>query len=178
MVRSKVNSRLALLGGRASVVESEWLFLPVGEGTPQPFERTESKMAKPDGADDEDHQPDEQDHSVELIALEFAEKSEAIPFEDGGADYRGEDVVGKNHLAYRGQSLGGEAQSAEFDQRKDNGDVAQGGAPDFVGNPIVFQGGGCDVRPSGRVRRFYFAEFSGLSRMNFWMRLPVSTSPV
>ena len=50
-------------------------------------------MAEPDGTDGENQRPDEKNDSIKLVALELAEKSEAITFEDSRADERSETVV-------------------------------------------------------------------------------------
>ena len=47
-------------------------------------------MAEPEGTDDKSQRPDEKNDSVKLVALELAEKSEAMAFEDSRADERSE----------------------------------------------------------------------------------------
>src|SRR5438132_761584 len=75
-------------GSRGGCGYAEGLFFPVGERAPEPLERTEAEVTKPDRADDEDHKPDSGDNVVELVALKFVEEAEAVAFEDRGADER------------------------------------------------------------------------------------------
>ena len=49
-------------------------------------------MAEPDGTDDENQRPDEKHDSIKLVALQLAEKPEAIAFEDSRAEERSETV--------------------------------------------------------------------------------------
>lgn len=123
------------LSGKGSVVDAEGLFPPVGEGPPRPFEGAEAEMAQPDGTDNDNHSPDAKDDSIKLVPLELAEEAKAVAFEEGGANQRSKNVIGKSHSADAGESSGGAAQGAEFDHQKNHGDVAQGSeAPDFIRN--------------------------------------------
>jgi hypothetical protein len=82
-------------------------------------------MAQPDGTDDKNHNPNDEDNSVKLITLELAEESEAVAFEDGRADHRGENVIGKSHLAHRCEPL-----HRYVTESRD--------APNFIGDPVTF----------------------------------------
>ncbi len=108
-------------------------YLPVGERAPEPFERAEAEMAEPDGADDENDEPDGGDDVIKLVALELAEEAEAVAFENGGADERRENVIGKGHAADVAERGRDGAERAEFDEQHDYADVSKRGeAAEFV----------------------------------------------
>jgi hypothetical protein len=96
-------------------------------------------MAQPDGTDDKNHNPNDEDNSVKLITLELAEESEAVAFEDGRADHRGENVIGKSHLAHRCEPLRYPTQGNGLDDQQNHRYVTESrDAPNFIGDPVTF----------------------------------------
>ncbi len=97
----------------------------LGKRTPDPLERAKAKLAEPQRTEEEKYGPDENDDSVELVALEFVEQTEARDVEDRYADQGSENVIGEGHLADFGESAGDRLQRAGLDDEQNDRDVAE-----------------------------------------------------